>query len=30
GIKQVTQVEYVDKSIFLGIVIRHTTRVYGE
>jgi len=30
GIKQVTQVEYVDKSIFLGIVIKHTTRVYGE
>lgn len=30
GIKQVTRVEYVDKSIFLGIVIRHTTRVYGE
>ncbi|MBQ7987154.1 MAG: hypothetical protein IJ253_01415 [Bacteroidaceae bacterium] len=30
GIKQVTQVEYVDKSILLGIVIKHTTRVYGE
>ncbi len=30
GIKQVTQVEYVDKSILLGIVINHTTRVYGE
>ena len=30
GIKQVTQVEYVDKSILLGIVIKHATRVYGE
>ena len=30
GITKVTQVEYVDKSIFLGLFIRHTTRVYGE
>ena len=30
GIKKVTQVEYIDKSIFLGLVIKHTTRVYGE
>lgn len=30
GIKKVSQVEYVDKSIFFGLVIKHTTRVYGE
>ncbi|MBQ9645797.1 MAG: hypothetical protein IJV24_05520 [Prevotella sp.] len=30
GIKKVTQVEYVDQSIFLGLFIKHTTRVYGE
>ncbi|MBQ8127970.1 MAG: hypothetical protein IJ176_06190 [Prevotella sp.] len=30
GIKNVTQVEYIDKSIFLGLVIKHTTRVYGD
>ena len=30
GITTVTQVEYVDKSILSGLVIRHTTRVYGE
>lgn len=30
GIKNVTQVEYIDQSVFLGIVIKHTTRVYGE
>jgi ABC-type glycerol-3-phosphate transport system substrate-binding protein len=30
GIKNVTQVEYIDQSIFLGLVIKHTTRVYGE
>lgn len=30
GIKKVTQVEYVDQSIFFGLFIKHTTRVYGE
>ena len=30
GITKINQVEYVDKSIFLGLVIEHTTRVYGE
>ena len=30
GIKKVTQVEYVDQSIFMGLFIKHTTRVYGE
>jgi len=30
GIKKISQVEYIDKSIFLGLVIEHTTRVYGE
>ena len=30
GITKVSQVEYVNKSIFLGLVIKHTTRVYGE
>ena len=30
GITKISQVEYIDKSIFLGLVIEHTTRVYGE
>ena len=30
GIKKISQVEYIDKSIFLGLVVKHTTRVYGE
>ena len=30
GIKNVTQVEYIDQAIFFGLVIKHTTRVYGE
>ena len=30
GITKISQVEYIDKSMFLGIVIQHTTRVYGE
>ena len=30
GIKKVTQVEYIDQAIFLGLFIKHTTRVYGE
>ena len=30
GITKVSQVEYIDKSIFLGLIIKHTTRVYGE
>ena len=30
GIKKVTQVEYVDQAVFLGLFIKHTTRVYGE
>lgn len=30
GISKVSQVEYIDQSIFLGLIIKHTTRVYGE
>ena len=30
GITKISHVEYIDKSIFLGLVIKHTTRVYGE
>ncbi|MCR4809279.1 MAG: TRL-like family protein [Prevotella sp.] len=30
GIKKVTQVEYVDQAILMGLFIKHTTRVYGE
>jgi uncharacterized lipoprotein YajG len=30
GITKIHQVEYIDKSIFLGLVIKHTTKVYGE
>ena len=30
GIKKVTQVEYIDQAVFLGLFIKHTTRVYGE
>ena len=30
GIKKVTQVEYIDQSVFFGLFIKHTTRVYGE
>ena len=30
GIKKVMQVEYIDQSIFMGLIIKHTTRVYGE
>jgi hypothetical protein len=30
GIKKVTQVEYIDQAIFMGLFIKHTTRVYGE
>ena len=30
GITKVTQVEYIDKSFFLGLYVKHTTRVYGE
>lgn len=30
GIKNVKQVEYSDKSICFGLVVFHTTRVYGE
>lgn len=30
GITKVTQVEYIDRSIFLGLLVKHTTRVYGE
>ncbi len=30
GITKVTQVEYIDQSVFFGLVIKHTTRVYGE
>jgi hypothetical protein len=30
GIKKVSQVEYIDRSILLGLFVKHTTRVYGE
>ena len=30
GIKKISQVEYIDKCIFGGLYIQHTTRVYGE
>ena len=30
GISKVTQVEYIDKSVFMGLWHEHTTRVYGE
>ena len=30
NITNVKQVEYIDKSILCGIVIKHTTRVYGD
>jgi hypothetical protein len=30
GITKVSQVEYIDQSIFMGLLIKHTTRVYGE
>ena len=30
GITNVKQVEYIDKSMFLGLIIKHTTRVYGD
>ena len=30
GIKKISHVEYVDKSMLLGLIIKHTTRVYGE
>lgn len=30
GITKISHVEYIDKSMFMGIVIKHTTRVYGE
>ena len=30
GIKNVSQVEYIDKIILFGLYIEHTTRVYGE
>ena len=30
GITKVSQVEYIDQSILMGLVIKHTTRVYGE
>ena len=30
GITNVTQVEYIDQIVMGGIVIKHTTRVYGE
>ena len=30
GIKNVTQVEYIDDLILGGMLIKHTTRVYGE
>ncbi len=30
GITKVSHVEYIDKSYFMGLVIGHTTRVFGE
>jgi len=30
GITKVSHVEYIDKSIFMGLIIKHTTRVYGD
>lgn len=30
GITKVSQVEYVNQSIFMGLIIKRTTRVYGE
>ena len=30
GIKNITHVEYINKSIFGGFVIERTTRVYGD
>lgn len=30
GITKINHTERTDKSIFLGIVVRHTTRVYGD
>ena len=30
GIKKVMQVEYIDQTILFGLIVKHTTRVYGE
>jgi hypothetical protein len=30
GITKINQVEYQDEAIFFGLLINHTTRVYGE
>lgn len=30
GITKISHVEYIDKSVCLGLWINHTTRVYGE
>ena len=30
GIQKVTQVEYIDQAMLFGLIIKHTTRVYGE
>lgn len=30
GITKVSHVEYVNQSVFFGLFIKHTTRVYGE
>lgn len=30
GIKKISHVEYINKSVLLGLWIEHTTRVYGE
>jgi F0F1-type ATP synthase delta subunit len=30
GITKISHVEYVDQSIIGGLIIKHTTRVYGE
>lgn len=30
GITKISHVEYIDKAAFFGLIITHTTRVYGE
>ena len=30
GISKVSQVEYIDRALLFGLIIKHTTRVYGE
>jgi len=30
GIKKISHVEYIDQNVIGGLIIKHTTRVYGE